>query len=63
MNEKLTPQAQEALRQAEAAAKTYNHSYVGTEHLLLGLLREKDGTAGKVLEDGLLRALEDLGVL
>jgi ATP-dependent Clp protease ATP-binding subunit ClpC len=34
---------------AAKEAKALNHPYVGTEHLLLGLLREGDGVAGRVL--------------
>lgn len=55
MNEKrFTHEAEEALRLAQEAAGELGHGYVGTEHLLLGLLREKDGTAHAVLtESGL----------
>ena len=49
--ERYTPQAQEALTQAVAAAEQLNHGYVGTEHLLIGLLREGTGVAAKVLEE------------
>ncbi|MBQ8306870.1 MAG: ATP-dependent Clp protease ATP-binding subunit [Blautia sp.] len=51
MQDKLTRQAASALKLAEEAARQMNHSYVGTEHLLLGLLREKEGTAGRVLQE------------
>lgn len=51
MNEaKFTPRAEEALRLGQEAAGELGHGYVGTEHLLLGLLREPDGTAHSVLE-------------
>ena len=41
MNEnKFTPTAEEALRLAQEAAGELGHGYVGTEHLLLGLMRE-----------------------
>ena len=50
MQKKYTRQAQRALLLAESSAKGLGHNYVGTEHLLLGLLKEKEGTAGKVLE-------------
>jgi ATP-dependent Clp protease ATP-binding subunit ClpC len=43
------PGARQALQLAVDEAKALNHSYVGTEHLLLGLLREEDGTAAKIL--------------
>ena len=46
MNEnKFTPGAEEALRLAQEAAGELGHGYVGTEHLLLGLIREENGTA------------------
>ena len=46
---KFTPKAEEALRLAQEAAEEMGHGYVGTEHLLLGLLREEDGLAHRVL--------------
>ena len=50
MNEKkFTPRAEEALRLAQEAAGELGHGYVGTEHLLLGLMREADGLAHTVL--------------
>ena len=52
MNEnKFTPRAEEALRLAQEAAGELGHGYVGTEHLLLGLIREEDGLAHTVLTD------------
>lgn len=51
MKEKFTKQALNALSLAEKTARTYGHSYVGTEHMLLGLMREKEGTAGLILEE------------
>ena len=43
MNEnKFTPRAEEALRLSQEAAGELGHGYVGTEHLLLGILREED---------------------
>ena len=44
----FTPGAQDALCLAQAAAEELGHSYVGSEHLLLGLLRE-EGAAGRCL--------------
>ena len=41
----LTPAARESLTAAEEAALLLNQSYVGTEHLLLGLIRVDSGTA------------------
>ena len=50
MNEnKFTPTAEEALRLAQEAAGELGHGYVGTEHLLLGLMREDEGMAHTVL--------------
>jgi len=44
-----TPRVKMVLALAAKEAKTLNHTYVGTEHLLLGLLREGDGVAARVL--------------
>jgi ATP-dependent Clp protease ATP-binding subunit ClpC len=44
-----TPRVKKVLALANKEAKTLNHSYVGTEHLLLGLLREGEGVAARVL--------------
>ena len=41
--------AKRALEESMAAARELNHNYVGTEHMLLGLLREGDGIAAKAL--------------
>ena len=55
MNEnKFSPRAEEALRLSQEAAGELGHGYVGTEHLLLGLIREEEGMAHDVLvENGL----------
>ena len=45
-----TSRAKKVLEFAVAEARELNHSYVGTEHLLLGLLREEKGVAAQVLE-------------
>ena len=45
----FTPRAQQALAFAREEADRFNHNFVGTEHLLLGLLREGDGVAARVL--------------
>lgn len=50
MQIKLTKKAEEAISKAEQAAKELGHNYVGTEHLLLGLLRVKGCVASKALE-------------
>src|SRR6516162_2806437 len=44
-----TPRAKKAIEYAIEEARNLNHNYVGTEHLLLGLLRVQDGVAAKVL--------------
>src|SRR5262249_10259458 len=49
MTIKFTQQAQRAVQLAHEEARGLNHGYVGTEHLLLGLLREETGIAGEVL--------------
>jgi ATP-dependent Clp protease ATP-binding subunit ClpC len=46
----LTPRAKKVIELAVDEARRLNHSYIGTEHLLLGLLREHEGTAAGVLE-------------
>lgn len=51
MRNKFTKQAQNALALAKAAAVDFELGYIGTEHLLLGLLSETEGTAGRVLEE------------
>ena len=48
---RFTPRAQSALRLAQAAAEELGHSYVGSEHLLLGLLREEGGAAHRCLAE------------
>ena len=50
MFDRLTEKAKEALNYAAEAALEMGQNYVGTEHLLVGLIREKDGVAGKILE-------------
>ena len=50
MNEnKFTPAAEEALRLSQEAAGELGHGYVGTEHLLLALLSERESVAVKML--------------
>ena len=51
MRNKFTKQAQTALTLAKAAAIDFELGYIGTERLLLGLLSETEGTAGRVLEE------------
>jgi ATP-dependent Clp protease ATP-binding subunit ClpC len=46
-----TPRVKKVLALAAKEAKALNHTYVGTEHILLGLLREGDGVAARVLKN------------
>ncbi len=50
MTDRFTQKAREAIRLAVETAQELEHGYVGTEHLLLGLLREGSGVAAAVLE-------------
>lgn len=61
----LTPRAKRVIDLAYDEARALNNNYIGTEHLLLGLIREGDGLAGRVLakqklylEDARVRTLE-----
>jgi len=49
--ERFTELAKKVLALAQEEAETSHHSYIGTEHVLLGLLREGDGIAAKVLNN------------
>ena len=51
MERQFTRQAENALKLATTIAKSCGHGYIGTEHLLAGLLKEPEGTAGKVLQE------------
>ena len=51
MQSQFTDKAQNALNLAIKCAKSLKQGYVGTEHILVGLLKEKDGVAARVLED------------
>lgn len=59
--ERFTPGARSAMQLANQAALEFRHPYIGTEHIVLGLLREGDGSAAQVLlEAGLtLEAARD----
>ncbi len=48
--DRLTERAREAIAYSAEAALELGHNYVGTEHLLIGLIREGEGVAGKILE-------------
>ncbi len=50
MQEQFTKNAAEALKLARQAAKRLGHGYIGSEHLILGLLEEGEGTAAEVLK-------------
>jgi len=47
--EKFSERARRVLTLAQEEAQHFNHNYIGTEHILLGLVREEDGVAAKVL--------------
>ena len=47
----FTPRAKKVLELAIEEARRLNHNYIGTEHLLLGLIREGEGIAARVLQD------------
>jgi ATP-dependent Clp protease ATP-binding subunit ClpC len=49
--EKFTERARKVLSLAQEEAQRFNHNYIGTEHLLLGLVREGEGVAAKVLSN------------
>ena len=52
MNGRFTESAQKAILLAQEEAKKFNHNYIGTEHLLLGLMAEDQGLAATTLKDG-----------
>src|SRR5690625_1981381 len=56
MKETFTNRAKKALQNAQNEAKLLRHRTVGTEHLLLGLITEQDGIAGKTLRETSLTA-------
>ena len=47
--EKFSERARRVLSLAQEEAQRFNHNYIGTEHILLGLVRETEGVAAKVL--------------
>ena len=49
--EKFSEKARRVLSLAQEEAQRFNHTYIGTEHILLGLVRETDGVAAKVLNN------------
>src|SRR5205085_810412 len=50
MFERFTGRARQAVVLATDEARTLRHNYIGTEHILLGLLREEEGLAARVLD-------------
>ena len=50
MIDRFTAKAKEAITLAVDAAEELGHSYIGTEHLLIGLIQEGSGVAAKVLD-------------
>ena len=66
MQYRLTRQAERAVTFARDIAEELHHSYVGTEHLMLGLIRSADGLASKILiqnditEEQMLRLIKQL---
>ena len=59
MFERFTEKARRVVVYAQEEARMLNQNYIGTEHLLLGLIREQDGIAAKALES-LNISLEDV---
>src|SRR5438876_5580348 len=47
--DKFTERARKVLQLAQEEAQRFNHNYIGTEHILLGLVREQEGVAARVL--------------
>ena len=50
MFERFTDRARRVVVLAQEEARALNHNYIGTEHILLGLIREGEGVAAKALE-------------
>lgn len=63
-NEKFTQRAEDAIEQARASATRLGHSYIGTEHLLLGIMNEGNGLGARILRSrGLDERLLQDGVI
>ena len=66
MFELFTDRARRVVALAQAEARLLNHNYIGTEHILLGLVRDGDGVAAKALEllnitlEGIRRQVEEI---
>ncbi len=63
MKERYSKQAVNALKAAEKTAEGRSHNYVGTEHLLAGLLKETAGTAGLVLAEAGVEEMKLLALI
>ena len=50
MYERFTDRARKVMQLANQEAQRFNHEYIGTEHILLGLVKEGSGVAANVLE-------------
>ena len=59
MFERFTERARQVVVLAQEEVRTLKHNYIGTEHILLGLLREEEGLAARVLE-GLEITVDDV---
>ena len=57
MFERFTEKARRVVVYAQEEARMLNQNYIGTEHLLLGLIREQDGIAAKALDLSVLQSL------
>ena len=51
MCERFTDRARKVMQLARQEAKRFNHEFIGTEHILLGLIREESGVAANVLKN------------
>ncbi len=56
MFERFTDRARRVVVLAQEEARKLNHSYIGTEHILLGLISEGEGVAAAVEQNGAVRA-------
>ena len=65
MFERFTDKARRVVVLAQEEARQLGHNYIGTEHVLLGLLRESDSVAGRALDSlgvGLQAARDQVGL-
>ncbi len=59
MYERFTDRARKVMQLANQEAQRFNHEYIGTEHVLLGLIKEGSGVAANVLEEPRRRSAQD----